>query len=371
MRHPYAGQMLALTNVILGGLLAHTWWLGVAWGVLAWLLFALAVGKRPVKRVPLAVEAAEPSPEVQLSGRLQKLMAGVLPLWGQHLILARTQVGGAITGLASGFAGLSERLVRGGPRHGYQNSDLAIETIQRAEHGLHKITDGLLQTQQYRTLLLAEIDSIASYTQELSGMADRVGKIADQTNLLALNAAIEAARAGESGRGFSVVADEVRKLSRESGETGKLIRETVVTVTDVIHRAQELSASFSDREQRIVDESQQQVAAIVREFNETATVLQDSVEQLQQERGELEAEINQLVVHLQFQDRVDQIIGHVNDDMQHLEQAIARLSDGGTQLPDIAEWLERLSGTYTTLEQRALHEGRSAEPASSSSITFF
>ncbi|CDZ93267.1 methyl-accepting chemotaxis protein [Pseudomonas saudiphocaensis] len=371
MRHPNAGRVLALANVILCGFLAETWWLGAAWGAVVLVLLAVTGGRGEQVEV-LQVEAGAQADEQQLLKRLQGLVASVLPLWGRHLGLARTQVGGAISGLSCGFAELSQRLVSDSPQHGQEQSNRAIETIQRAELGLHRITDALRQTQEYRALLLAEIDSIASHTHELSRMADQVGKIADQTNLLALNAAIEAARAGEAGRGFSVVADEVRKLSSESGETGKLIRETVATVTEVIHKAQDLSASFATREQSVVEESQQLVDDIVQDFNETATVLQDSLHQLQQERGVLESDINQLVVHLQFQDRVDQIMGHVTDDMQRLEQALATLSAEGAELPDVQQWLKRLSSTYTTLEQQALHEGRSVESAgASSSITFF
>ncbi len=369
MRHSNAGWALALANIILCGILAETWWLGVAWGALV--LLTMFSGRREIPETMPQGDVSEQADEAQLRQRLQGLVISVLPLWGQHLGLARNQVGGAISGLSSGFAELSQRLVTDAPQNGQEQSGRAIETIQRAERGLHRITDALRQTQEYRALLLAEIDSIASHTHELSRMADRVGKIADQTNLLALNAAIEAARAGEAGRGFSVVADEVRKLSNESGETGKLIRETVATVTEVIHKAQDLSASFATREQSVVEESQQLVDDIVQDFNETATVLQDSLHQLHQERGVLEMEINQLVVHLQFQDRVDQIMGHVSDDMQRLEQALTT-SDESVELPDVNQWLTRLSGTYTTLEQQALHEGRSVEPAgASSSITFF
>nr|WP_241729848.1 response regulator [Pseudomonas sp. SST3] len=102
---------------------------------------------------------------LQLRERLQSLVSGVLPMWGQHLDLARGQVGSAINGLSSGFAELSQRLMTDAPQNGQEQSGRAIETIQRAELGLHKITDALLQTQQYRAHLLAEIDSIASTTR--------------------------------------------------------------------------------------------------------------------------------------------------------------------------------------------------------------
>ena len=370
MRHPKALQGVALANAVFCGVLADPWWIGALWGIAAWVLLSAVV--RPQKGAsdsrPTIVQPTDVHSDPD--GQLQPLIEGVLPLWLQHVQLARGQIKNAIDGLSSGFAELSLRLVSDAPQRG--QSGRAIETIQRAEFGLQKITGALLQTQQYRSLLLAEIDSIASHTHELSRMAVRVAKIADQTNLLALNAAIEAARAGEAGRGFSVVADEVRALSSESGKTGKLIRETVATVTAVIEKAQGISASFSVLEQNLVQESQELVERIMGDFSDTASVLQDSLEQLHQERAVLESEINQMVVHLQFQDRVDQIMGHVSDDMERLKLELDARHNEGTALPEVADWLARLDSTYTTLEQRALHTGRSVEPAgASSAITFF
>ncbi|MGE8294471.1 MAG: methyl-accepting chemotaxis protein [Pseudomonas sp.] len=369
MRHANAARALALANLVICAILAESTWLGLGWGALGLVATLLLCRQPPSREQASNLQSVESRPRVDES--LRQLVGGVLPLWGQHLLLARGQIGEAINGLAGGFAALSQRLVSHSPQDSQAQSGRAIETIQQAESGLQQITAALLQTQEYRALLLAEIDRIASYTNDLSRMAGQVGKIADQTNLLALNAAIEAARAGEAGRGFSVVADEVRKLSSESGETGKLIRQTVDTVTEVINKAQELSASFAEREQVVVTESQQRVEQIIGDFNQTASMLQGSLFELQEERLLVEAEINQLVMHLQFQDRVDQIMGHVGDDMQHLTQAVAEQAETG-ELPAVSDWLARLSSTYTTLEQHELHGGRSAAPVSSSnSITFF
>src|SRR5690606_15364422 len=146
-------------------------------------------------------------------------------------------------------------------------------------------------------------------------------------NLLALNAAIEAARAGDAGRGFSVVADEVRKLSNQSGDTGKQIRETVKTVTDAIHKAEALSHTFAERELALVSDSSQLADQIVARFADTSRALQDSLCQLRDERGQIEADLATLVVNLQFQDRVDQIMSHVDADMRRLRDCSAGLAD--------------------------------------------
>jgi methyl-accepting chemotaxis protein len=365
-------------NGLMCCLLATRLWQGAVWGLL---VLGLGLALQRLGRAqpslpqhnPLQLaQAAEAHSEEQLEG-VRQLVGGVLPLWGQHLSLARGQVGEAILGLSDGFAGLSQRLLEAGQRNSQQQGGRAIETIQQAEQGLHQIIAALQQTQSYRSSLVDEVTSIASHTKDLNRMAEQVSKIAAQTNLLALNAAIEAARAGEAGRGFSVVADEVRKLSSQSDETGKHIRATVATVNAAITKAQDISEAFAEREQNLVRDSEELAGHILCDFNATAQVLQDSLAEVEQERGQLEYEIHQLMVHLQFQDRVDQIMGHLGDDMQHLEQCLRQLREVDAELPRVEDWLQRLAGTYTTLEQQALHEGGQAPTAaaSSSSVTFF
>jgi methyl-accepting chemotaxis protein len=87
-------------------------------------------------------------------------------------------------------------------------------------------------------------------------------------------------------------------------------------------------------------------------------------------------EIQQILVSLQFQDRVSQILGHVLKDMQKLEttlaQALGAREDARPPPPDSAGWLAELKSTYTTSEQHSLHHGTEQHNTSSSDdVTFF
>ena len=79
-------------------------------------------------------------------------------------------------------------------------------------------------------------------------------------------------------------------------------------------------------------------------------------------------EISEVLVALQFQDRVSQMLGHMRDDIEKLGLRLGET----TQHIDARDWLDDLSHTYTTPEQHAIHHGRSTPAASSAAdITFF
>ena len=71
------------------------------------------------------------------------------------------------------------------------------------------------------------LNNLESDISNIGAIVDVIRGITEQTNLLALNAAIEAVRAGEHGRGFAVVADEVRTLAARTQDSTHEIEEMV------------------------------------------------------------------------------------------------------------------------------------------------
>jgi methyl-accepting chemotaxis protein len=374
---------ISIANLVLMTSLASTWWLGLLAGlVVAAAIYGIArhaaaeaASAAQAAQARVSFEAARPQGPAR--GEFPGLVAEVVPLWRRHVLLAQGQIKDAIDSLAQRFASLSQRLSEGSGSKAGGSDVVALQTIDLAEQGLEHIMKTLNETQGFRQALMQEINSVASHTDALRKMAEDVANIAKQTNLLALNAAIEAARAGETGRGFAVVADEVRKLSTQSGDTGKRIQDTVNTVSDAIAHALAMSEEFARRETVAVSDSRVAADGIVSEFNRTAEKLNHSMEEMLSERRGLEADISEVLISLQFQDRVHQIIEHVVSDMERLSgsaQSVAK--DSSAAVPDVQGWLNTLSQTYTMLEQRDIHArgaaqaagGKAAAPAG---ITFF
>ena len=74
-----------------------------------------------------------------------------------------------------------------------------------------------------------------------------------------------------------------------------------------------------------------------------------------------------MLVHLQFQDRVGQILQSVVTDMRKFE---GHAGEQAASL-DVDRWLQELERSYTTLEQQAIHRGEDQAGHRDADITFF
>jgi methyl-accepting chemotaxis protein len=208
-------------------------------------------------------------------------------------------------------------------------------------------------------------------------MASDVARIAQQTNLLALNAAIEAARAGELGRGFAVVAKEVRTLSTQSGDTGRRITEKVGTISAAIL---DTCASVNEavaQEDGSTASARSTIASVLEEFKGIVEAYSRSSSLLKDESVEIQNEVNQALVQMQFQDRVSQIMSQVHKNMDRLpellqDQHAQYLQTSVLQAPDAQVLLAELQKTYVMADQHVVHQGgKVAQSSATTDISFF
>lgn len=340
-------------------------------------------GRRTRRALAVAYQAGRDSREQEccpsktrcISG-VNRLCEGVLPIWSGQIDLARGHTEESIQALATRFAHITARVegtVAASQSQGGQ--DVAV-LLKESQTELGSITASLRSVLDMKSAMLKEVTSLARFTSELQRMARDVGEIAMQTNLLALNASIEAARAGEAGRGFAVVADEVRNLSNLSAATGKQIGETVATVNVAIASTLKISHQYAQQDEHIVVGSEQVIERVIERFQAAVKKLGDSTDAMRDENQSIGVEISEVLVALQFQDRVNQILGHVSGDMTRLRDRLvnheAQLLEGRLPGPiDASVWLKELSQTYTVPEQHAVHHGRAAAAPPASNITFF
>jgi len=360
--------------VVLGalGLVACYFGPNPAW--LAWLLALAMTGLTGWVWHQMRLARERSLAEVQaLRDGQHQLGERLLPVWGGHIESSRAQMETAVSALAERFGGIVQQLEQTA-----RISDLAAGTggagglvaaFESGEHKLGEVVASLRAAMADKAAMIEKVKALAAFIGELQGMAADVARIAQQTNLLALNAAVEAARAGEQGRGFAVVAQEVRTLSTRSGETGKLIAAKVASISTAIEGTSAAAERSSEAEQRSVAASQAAIEAVLGELRQATDALVANAAELRGSRDYVRGEISEALVHLQFQDRISQV-------MQHVRENIARTLErlGGAQGlagADVGALLAELEKTYAMADEHAVHRGRVAAPKPSDEITFF
>ncbi len=304
----------------------------------------------------------------------------VMPIWSRQIETSRATTEESVLELTQRFSGMinllqqvidssasgSDRLTGGGG---------VIGSLDSSHASLQKVIHSLEADLQEEEALLEKMRAAASQAQELDAMAASVGQIAEQINLLALNAAIEAARAGEYGRGFAVVADEVRKLASQSSATGKNIRSKVDSISGSMNSTLETAEKFSVLSAENTQLGKDTIESVFSSLQETITTLQEDGVGLRSVGDGIQKDISEVLVSLQFQDRVSQILMHVREDFESLSEALNAHADSQSGEPlNVDSIIHQMLANYTTGEERDNIGNNKADVEKSgaaSELTFF
>nr|WP_314858071.1 methyl-accepting chemotaxis protein [uncultured Undibacterium sp.] len=299
------------------------------------------------------------------------LLGTVLPVWNSHVNSVKSTSEEAVGQLIHSFASMvNEFDLAGfggvGNVNQSKSSDATISLLQLCKKELAPVITSLSKMIDSKDELLVCIRDMAKSTADMHSMANEVRQIAAQTNLVALNAAIEAARVGEAGRGFAVVAEEVRRLSKSSAETGQNITERVVQITQVVKQALLAADRATINDKKVLEIS----GAVVGDVLSHVETMGDAATKMREHGNVIRNDVENLLVSLQFQDRISQVLQVVSADIQRMQETMNQI-DGGA-LPDTELWMSELQSTYTMTDELRNHgDPNVAEEKESTEITFF
>jgi len=303
----------------------------------------------------------------------------VAGVWSSHIGASREQMETAVVALIGQFSGivfkLEQALAASGEARNGEGGGI-VEVFADSERELRSLLATLASAASSKSVMLEKIQGLQQITAQLQKMAADVASIAMQTNLLALNAAIEAARAGEAGRGFAVVANEVRMLSNRSAEAGKHIAQQVGQISSAIDSTCQAAGESMRAEANSVQTSEQTIDKVLTALRGVTDALAQSSDLLQHESVGIKAEVADALVQLQFQDRVSQIMSHVQQNIArlpaYLDEHRQRITGATVPALQARALLAELESTYAMAEERTLHQG-TAKPApqQAEEITFF
>lgn len=210
---------------------------------------------------------------------------------------------------------------------------------------------------QLKEGLTTDIGALSHAVGSINEFSETLSDLADQTNVLAINASIEAARVGIHGRGFAVIATQVQNLAKNSKEISEKMARTVREVVGSVE------ASFGRQTQRIRDADQLIVRSEVElrrwadhvapQLSEVETLISDSRRLAQI----VTAELNDVTVSLQFQDRTRQVLDHLSEVLEETSSKV--VASAGLAAHPVAEPLrteafEAAARHFTVREEWAL-----------------
>lgn len=340
--------VLCIVNLLLFMMMAQQWWLGGLVGLLIGGAFYLTCLPAP-ESPPVA-----PEPDAGAArdswGKLSGLLARVLPVWQGNVQLARSQTSAAIDNLTARFVGIHERLGDAlNISQGGKNADV-LRVIQNAAEQLGGIASALEAVLASRQALLAKLDTLAAASDDIRRLAQENEQLAGRTGVTDLLS---------SEQSWRELAERAAENSRQIAARAKGARQQILAAAGA---ADELPAGAGD----IIENSRLVIDQVVADFRQSAMKLSATVEQLEGENREVDREVCDILVNLQFQDRISQILDHVQRDIQRLHEAA-----GDPGLPAPEQWLAELEKTYTTQEQRQVHAGQQAHNTMHSQVDFF
>ncbi|BCS31892.1 hypothetical protein TBR22_A10950 [Luteitalea sp. TBR-22] len=278
----------------------------------------------------------------------------VIPKLNEQLAETSRQVETAVVDICQHFQTIADQarrgvqattaLVEGGHGDSFGTLlDRMQDTMRAMDRRLTRTSDRALQA-------IKRLEELEASLSGVFNNLDQIEELATALRLLAINAKIEAVRSGDRGAGFAVVADEMQRAGKESRAIAEQIRDGVAHMTTETSELAALLREGAQSDLTSIEASRTQVADTSEALAKNHQMLQQRIREGAELSRSLAEEISASVVGLQFQDRVNQRIGHVTEALTHMRDAL------GHALPAIDDDTAEARAERQALVERRLHE---------------
>jgi methyl-accepting chemotaxis protein len=312
------------------------------------------------------VGRTERTPEQDLKAQVASTIP-VLGVMGTQLKETASQIELAVVEVCGKFQSMADRaragvsgaaeLLSGGVD---SRSSASVESlIGEASQTIETL---LRHTQDSAAVSSSAIERIKRVQEATDHIAKSLAQLDDITignRLLAVNARIQAVYAGDKAAGFGGVANEIGVQAKRSAEIVELIRSVSGELRDIADSALTDLQSMVVEDRKAYMKSKLEVDRVLEDFRLMHRSTREFIGKMQEEGRNVAKEIAGAVRTLQFQDRINQRIGHV---VEELERIKADLSTHCADVDlDAESILQQLADSYTMHEERNVLGGGQQE----------
>lgn len=301
---------------------------------------------------------------------LERLLLTISPILSQHVMVSREHTEQEIISLTSRFADMVGEL--------QQMVDSADNTLDEQHYHLDSVISTsrdllqpvlqvLKQVHKADHNVLGELQKLSGHMSGLNSIATEVRNLTGQINRLALSAANEASLAGEQGRGF---ASDARKLADDFLQIDQRLDTEVDDIVAAVAAALKISENSVQVDDLTLFQAEANIDQTLSHLSLALAHYRDDACALRNNAAQIRSEINNVLVALQFQDRVSQILTQVENNLLNLQKTIEKIQQQGSNrdgnMLRVDEAVEHIEESYKSVSSRS-------DPVSDSSdeLTFF
>ena len=300
------------------------------------------------------------------------LLTEVMPVWRTQLDSARNHADSSANTMLEAFGAIDGRLdeaIRITEQAQAEVGTLSVDDlVDQNQEAINQLLSPIRRAVATRDQLLTELETVSSEATSLREIANQVRQLAKRTSMVALNASVEASRAGERGSGFATVAAEVRQLAQQSSTAGASMQSLTARLETRLQELRTQAAVHDSSDEALQAEADASARAAISGLLRSVSEVNRSSRGLREAGQAVREQVERTLVSFQSQDRLNQMLGNIVDDIERMQQWLEQGGDLSKAQANV--WLERLESSYTMEEQRTVHFGQSAIERSSS-VDFF
>ncbi len=304
---------------------------------------------------------------------LERLLLTISPILSQHIMVSREHTEQEIVSLTSRFACMVNEL-----QHIVDSADNTLDgqhyhldsVINSSRELLQPVLESLKQIHRVEHDVVNELQKLSGHMGGLDFSATEVRNLTGQINSLALRAANAASLAGEQGQSFTVIVDDMRKLADDSLHIDQRLDNTVTDIIAAVTAALSLSESSTYIDDSTLFQAEVNINQALSHLSQALTHYRDDIEALRNNAEQIRGEINNVLVALQFQDRVSQILTQVENNLLNLQKTIEEIQQQGRNrdgnMLRVDEAVEHIEENYKSVSAPSDHAQDDSED-----LTFF
>jgi methyl-accepting chemotaxis protein len=303
----------------------------------------------------MALNTADKSLEAELAQYLPHFSR-----MSEQLKQTSSQIESSVVEVCASFQGIAERATQTVDRtrsflshegEGRASTRSFEDLIENCSGTLVKILNLTVEAGEVSRRAIERIQQIDNASQSISTAIEQLERIAGGNKILALNARIEAARAGSYGAGFSVVAMEVISQTERSQKVNAEVNELIGSLRALAGSTLNDLRRMNDKDRERMEKCRIEVDESLNDLQVAHGDMKKMLTGMSEDGALLASDIGAAVRGLQFQDRTNQRISHVVEDLETLHARLtARFGSGSSDEPaSSAEFSD-----YTMYEERAV-----------------